>query len=161
MVLCFIVLFLFLMFKNYHKGLVENTMKQISNSQLTLQENVRQSKLEKPVSSLDTSLETQFTTLGWKKLVVNQGQFVDETLRPVDLVKRIICLDYPGSIKYTIGQEGSYYQKFSGDPQNKVLYANLIGQQKLVFHISNNGQNYNLRQIEYDQYDRRVIELYY
>ena len=30
-----------------------------------------------------------------------------------------------------------------------------------MFHLSNNGQNYNLRQIEYDQYDRRVVELYY
>ena len=30
-----------------------------------------------------------------------------------------------------------------------------------MFHLSNKGQNYNLRQIEYDQYDRRMIELYY
>ena len=65
---------------------------------------------------LDTSLKTQYTTHGWKKLVVNQGQFVDETLRPVDLVKRIMCLDFPECQRYNVGQEGSYYQKFSGDP---------------------------------------------
>ena len=71
MVLCFIVLGLFLAFKNKNQGFIDQTMKAVSNSQLTFVDNVRISKIEKPLGSLDTSLQTQYTAHGWKKLVVN------------------------------------------------------------------------------------------
>ena len=71
MVLCFLVLGLFMAFKNYHQNFIDQTAKAITNAEITLKDNIRISKTDKPQSNLDTSRKNQFTTHGWKKLEVN------------------------------------------------------------------------------------------